>query len=52
MVRGCPGFALHFREVTYIIDIRNLKGTSYIFPIIMRIYRTHFYKGILAYWFY
>lgn len=40
-IMGCPGFSLHFREVTYIIYIRNQKGTSYIFDSIMRIYRTH-----------
>lgn len=38
---GCPGFSLHFREVTYIIDITNQKGTSYISDSITRIYRTH-----------
>lgn len=41
LVTDWPGFSLHFKEMTYIIFIMNQKGTSYIFPSIIHIYRTY-----------
>lgn len=50
LVTGWPGFSLHFTEMTYIILFFFLlwikKGTSYIFPSIIHIYRTYAFMKV------
>lgn len=47
LVTGWSGFSIHFKEMTYIIFLLWIKkGTSYIFPSIINIYRTYAFMTV------